>query len=144
MGRVAIVGRVKDAIMALEGLEIESILRMTLNPALPQISDCEGRYDSLDSVTPLPRPHDQADQGRSRVTYRGHISSLFGDQRRAFHPQSSAMASANSINKRAYDKGNCSVHAKDSSKPRPNVVEPVGLMARTKYSNTCGFYLIDY
>jgi hypothetical protein len=35
IGRIAVVGRVKDAIVAYKGLEVEPILRVTLNPALP-------------------------------------------------------------------------------------------------------------
>jgi hypothetical protein len=35
VGSIAIVSRVKDAIVAHKGLEIESILGMTLNPAKP-------------------------------------------------------------------------------------------------------------
>ena len=38
IGGVTIVGRVKDAIVAYKGLEVEPILGMTLNPAVPQIS----------------------------------------------------------------------------------------------------------
>jgi hypothetical protein len=38
IGGVAIVGRVKDAIVAHEGLEIKPVLGMALDPAVPQIS----------------------------------------------------------------------------------------------------------
>ena len=38
VGGVAIVGRVKDAIVAHEGLEVKPVLGMTLDPAVPQIS----------------------------------------------------------------------------------------------------------
>ena len=53
IGGVAIVSRVKDAIVAYEGLEIETVLGMTLDPAEAQMSTpnpiavC---YDSLDGV----------------------------------------------------------------------------------------------
>ena len=38
VGGVAVVGHVKDTIVAHEVLEIKPILGMTLNPAVPQIS----------------------------------------------------------------------------------------------------------
>ena len=37
VGGVAVVGRVKDAIVAHEGLEVKPVLGMTLDPAVPQI-----------------------------------------------------------------------------------------------------------
>ena len=55
IGGVAIVGRVKDAIVAHEGLEIKPVLGMTLNPAEAQISAPSPNatatcYDLLDGV----------------------------------------------------------------------------------------------
>jgi len=41
IGRIAVVGSVKDAIVAYEGLEVEPVLRVTLDPAVPQISNRE-------------------------------------------------------------------------------------------------------
>ncbi len=38
IGGVAIVNCIEDPIMAYESLEIEPVLRMALNPAIPQIS----------------------------------------------------------------------------------------------------------
>ena len=38
IGGVTIVCRVKDAIVAHEGLEVKPVLGMTLDPAVPQIS----------------------------------------------------------------------------------------------------------
>lgn len=51
--RIAIVSRVKDAVMAHKSLEIESILGMTLDPAVPRVSTRKLKryvYDSLDGV----------------------------------------------------------------------------------------------
>ena len=53
IGRIAIISCVKDAIVTYKGLEIEPVLGMTLNPAVPKISILErGQYgyDSLDRV----------------------------------------------------------------------------------------------
>jgi hypothetical protein len=51
--RISIVSRVKDAIVAHKSLEIEPILGMTLDPAVPRVSTWRQRryvYDSLDGV----------------------------------------------------------------------------------------------
>ena len=53
IGGVAIVSRVEDAIVAHEGLEIEPVLGMALNPAGAQMSISNATamcYDLLDSV----------------------------------------------------------------------------------------------
>jgi hypothetical protein len=53
IGGVAIVGRVKDAIVAHEGLEIEPVLGMTLDPAEAQMSNPNATavgHDLLDGV----------------------------------------------------------------------------------------------
>jgi hypothetical protein len=39
IGGIAVVGRVKDAVVAHEGLEVEPVLRVTLDPAVPHISN---------------------------------------------------------------------------------------------------------
>ena len=62
IGRIAVVGSVNDAIVAYEGLEVEAVLRVILDPAVPQICNRErGCYmhNSLDGVaTPAGAPLD--------------------------------------------------------------------------------------
>jgi len=52
--RVAVVGHIKDAIMAYKGLEVEPVLRVTLDPAVPQIRNWKHEcymHNSPDGVT---------------------------------------------------------------------------------------------
>ena len=75
IGRIAVVGRVKDAVVAYEGLEVETVLRVTLDPAVSQISN-RGRacyvHDSLDGVaTPAGSRCDCAIRVDLRVLFEG-------------------------------------------------------------------------
>ena len=75
IGRIAVVGRVKDAIVAYEGFEVEPVLRVTLDPAVPQISNWEREcyaQDSLDGVaTPAGSRCDCAIRVDLRVLFEG-------------------------------------------------------------------------
>jgi len=80
IGRIAVVGRVKDAIVAHEGLEVEPVLRVTLDPALLQMSNREREcyvHDSLDGVaTPTGSRCDCAIRVDLRVLFEGIFPAL--------------------------------------------------------------------
>ena len=80
IGRIAVVGRVKHAIVAYEGLEVEPVFRVTLDPAVPQISNRVREccvHDSLDGVaTPAGSRCDCAIRVDLRVLFEGIFPAL--------------------------------------------------------------------
>ena len=80
IGRIAVVGRVKDAVVAYEGLEVEPVLRVTLDPAGSQISNrrraCYA-HDLLDGVaTPAGSRSDCAIRVDLTVLFEGIFPTL--------------------------------------------------------------------